>query len=140
MYSTHILVICYKLSSLTVKIRKPEKWKFGRIDSWSHFPPKNDVYYKHCHKMPFKPRRTLFTRREWNSNSGVNPTKLFFFVNEEFFRFSLLSLAVVQYTHFFICNKLSSLTGKIGKPEKWKFGKIDSWAKIISFHQKVTNI
>ena len=32
---------------------------------------------------------------------GVNPTRLFFFVNEEFFRFSLLSLAVLQCTHFF---------------------------------------
>ena len=50
--------------------------------------------------------------------AGVDPTKLFFFVNEEFFRFLHLSLAVVQYTHFFICYKLSSLTAKIGKPEK----------------------
>ena len=58
--------------------------------------------------------------------SGANPTKLFFFVNEEFFRFLLLSLAVVQYTHFFTCYKLSSLTAKIGKPKKWKFGRIDS--------------
>ena len=32
MYSTHIFFICYKLSSLTAKIRKPEKWKFGKID------------------------------------------------------------------------------------------------------------
>ena len=32
---------------------------------------------------------------------GANPTKLFFFVNEEFFRFLLLSLAIEQYTHFF---------------------------------------
>ena len=31
--STHIFFICYKLSSLTEKIGKPEKWKFGRIDS-----------------------------------------------------------------------------------------------------------
>ena len=30
-----------------------------------------------------------------NSNPGANPAKLFFFVNEEFFRFSPLSLAVV---------------------------------------------
>ena len=35
------------------------------------------------------------------SGPGANPTKLFFFVNKEFFRFSLLSLAIVQYTHFF---------------------------------------
>ena len=33
--------------------------------------------------------------------SEANPTKLFFFVNEDFFRFLLLSLAVAQYTHFF---------------------------------------
>ena len=37
-----------------------------------------------------------------NLRSGVNPTKLFFFGNEEFFPFSLLSLAVVQHTHFFL--------------------------------------
>ena len=50
----------------------------------------------------------------------------FFFGNKEFFLFSLLSLAVVQYTIFFICYRLSSLTPKIGKPEKSKFGRIDS--------------
>ena len=37
MYSTHIFFICNKLSSLTAKIGKPEKWKFGKIDSWSKF-------------------------------------------------------------------------------------------------------
>ena len=32
---------------------------------------------------------------------GANPTKLFFFVDEEFFPFLLLSLAVVKHSHFF---------------------------------------
>ena len=33
MYSTEIFFICYKLSNLTAKIGKPEKSKFGGIDS-----------------------------------------------------------------------------------------------------------
>ena len=56
---------------------------------------------------------------DWLSGAGANPTKLFFIRNEEFFRFSLLSLAIVQYAHFFICYKLSSLTVKIGKMKVW---------------------
>ena len=38
---------------------------------------------------------------ELKVKSGGNPTKLFFFVNKEFFRFLLLSLAIVQHKHFF---------------------------------------
>ena len=52
--------------------------------------------------------------------SGVDPTKLFFFVNEEFFCFSLLSLAVVQYTDFFHMLqtiKVNSENRKTGKNE-----------------------
>ena len=33
---------------------------------------------------------------------GVDPTKLFFFGNEEFFHFLLLSLAVAYNTHIFL--------------------------------------
>ena len=37
MYSTHIFFFPYKLLSLTAKFRKPEKLKFGRIDSWASY-------------------------------------------------------------------------------------------------------
>ena len=33
--------------------------------------------------------------------SGGNPTKLFFFVNEDFFRFSLISLVILKLVRFF---------------------------------------
>ena len=56
------------------------------------------------------------------SEPGGNLTKPFFFVNEEFFRFSLLSLAVVQYTHFFHMLqtlKLNSENLKTGQMKVW---------------------
>ena len=80
----------------------------------------------------FKRELTLLPTRPDSSplqktESGDNPTKLFFFVNKEIFRFLFLSLAIVCSTHiFFICYKLSSLTAKIRKPEKWKFGRTES--------------
>ena len=52
--------------------------------------------------------------------SKVDPTKRFFFGNEDFFRFLLLSLAIVQYTHFFHMLqtlKLNSKNRKTGKKE-----------------------
>ena len=54
---------------------------------------------------------------------GVNLTKLFFFGNEEFFCFLLLSLAVVQYKHFFHMLqtlKLISKNRKTGKMKVWQ--------------------
>ena len=52
------------------------------------------------HPFPFL--QILFRRRrsEIRHETGVDLTKVYFFGNEEFFRFLLLSLAVVQYTHF----------------------------------------
>ena len=38
-------------------------------------------------------RKSKKIQKRWNT--GVNPTKLYFFVNEEFFCFLLLSLAVL---------------------------------------------
>ena len=52
--------------------------------------------------------------------TGANPTKLFFFINEEFFRFLLLSLAVVQYTHFFHMLQTFKLNSENQKTEKMK--------------------
>ena len=54
--------------------------------------------------------------------TGGNPTKLFFFVNEEFFHFLLLSLAIAQHTHF--CHMLQTL--KLNS-ENWKNGKMKIW-------------
>ena len=51
---------------------------------------------------------------------GANPTKLFFFVNEDFFRSSILSLAVVQYTHFFPLLQTLKLNTENRKPGKMK--------------------
>ena len=55
--------------------------------------------------------------------SGVDLTKLFFFINKEFFRFLLLSLAVVQQAHFFHMLqtlKLNSVNQKTGKMKVWQ--------------------
>ena len=51
-------------------------------------------------------------------NPGGNLTKLFFFVNKKFFHFSLLSLTIAMNAYFSLSYKNSSLTAKIGKPEK----------------------
>ena len=56
-------------------------------------------------------------------NSGVNPTKLFFFVNKEFLRFLLLSLVCVQYTHFFHFQQTFKLNSENWKTEKMKVWK-----------------
>jgi hypothetical protein len=56
------------------------------------------------------------------AHPGVNPTKLFFFGNEEFFRFSLLSLAVVEHIHFFHMLQTLKLNSK-----NWKTGKMKVW-------------
>ena len=75
----------------------------------------------------------LVTRKLWSAISKglrlstkffrrVNPTKLFFFGNEENFLFSLLSLAVVQYTNFFHMLqtlKLNTKNRKTGKIKVW---------------------
>ena len=52
--------------------------------------------------------------------SELNPTKLFFFGNEEFFRFLLVSLAVVQSTHFFHMLQALELNSKNRKTKKMK--------------------
>ena len=46
MYSTQIFFICYKLSSLSPKIGKPEKSKFGRIDSWIIYRLRRTIFLK----------------------------------------------------------------------------------------------
>ena len=54
--------------------------------------------------------------------SGVNLTKLFFFGNREFFRFSLISLTISQEYIFFPFLqplKLNSETRKTGKMKVW---------------------
>ena len=54
------------------------------------------------------------------SSSGANPTKLFFFGNEELFHFLLLSLAVVRYTHFFHMLQTLKLKSKNRNTRKMK--------------------
>ena len=56
------------------------------------------------------------------NTSGVNPTNFFLFGNEEFFLFSLLSLAVVQYTNFFHMPQTLQIN-----TENRKTGKIKVW-------------
>ena len=65
--------------------------------------------------------------------TGVDPTKLFFFGNEDFFRFLLLSLAVVQYRHFFHIHqtlKLKSKNRKTGKMKVWY-----DWLQAVWLHK-----
>ena len=65
----------------------------------------------------------------WRNLNRSRSYKTFFFVNEEFFRFLLLSLAVAKYTQFFHMLqtlKLSSIN------RKTKFRKIDSWSGIMT--------
>ena len=52
-------------------------------------------------------------------SAGGNPSNLFFFVNEEFFHFLLLSLAVVLCTHLFCMLQALKLNSK-----NWKTGKM----------------
>ena len=52
----------------------------------------------------------------------------FFLCRRRFFQFFATKLGhFIVHTPFVICYKHSSLTARIGKPEKWKFGRIDSW-------------
>ena len=65
-------------------------------------------------------------REQRGKPAGVNPTKLFFFGNKKFSFFRYQAWPLYSTQIFFICFKLSSLTPKIGKPVKSKFGRIDS--------------
>ena len=59
--------------------------------------------------------------------SGVDPTKLFFILKRIVFPFFAVKLGhVIVYSSLFICYKHSSLTAKIGKQRKTKFGRFDS--------------
>ena len=99
-------------------IRSQKSWNCGKtVERFS-------IRHSTSSRVIKKPKMFITT-------SGVNLTKLFFFGNKEFFRFSLLSLAIVQYTHFFHILQTLKLNSKNWKPEKWKFGKIDS--QVISF-------
>ena len=60
---------------------------FGK-HTFEHFEIKVVQQSSHKHKF-----QAIFN---YHTFPGANPTKLFFLVNKEFFRFSLLSLAVVQ--------------------------------------------
>ncbi len=51
-------------------------------------------------------------------NPGVDPTKLFFFANEEFFRFSLVSLHFCNIQKKIIDSKMTQLNSKEKKTEK----------------------
>jgi len=61
-----------------------------------------------------------------NVRSGGDPTKLFFFANEEFFRFSLVSLHFYYIQKKIIDWKMTLLNAEEKKTEKKKFGRIDS--------------
>ncbi len=58
-----------------------------------------------------------------------------FFLHKKkiFLHFLLLRLAVLKYRHFFLCYKHSSLTAKIGKRRKTKFGRINSRKTVQRF-------
>jgi hypothetical protein len=56
----------------------------------------------------------------------ADPIKLFFFANEEFFRFLLVSLHFCYIQKKWFILKWPSLTPKKKKTEKKKFGRIDS--------------
>jgi len=60
------------------------------------------------------------------SNSGVDPTKLFFFPKEEFFRFSLVSLHFYYIQKNILIEKMTKLNAEEKKTEKKNFGRIDS--------------
>ena len=74
--------------------------------------------YHQVLKNPKKYEKTVLF-----SSFGVNLTKLFFFENAKFFRFSF-----VTYEKNVFSIKWPSLTAKIGKQKKAMIGRIDSWS------------
>jgi len=79
-------------------------------------------------------KRVLFEwpQTRWYStidalNTRANPTKLFFTTKHIFFLFIAVKLGYLRAdTIFSIFYKYSSLTARIGKEVKTKFGKIDT--------------
>ena len=133
---THSLSLSLSLSHVEILKFKQFVYFFSLLNSGNSFRNKTQLFHFCCWVenetnilicVSFIRENVLEKRRKDRAvkslnKPGVNPTKLFFFVDEEFFRFSLLSLAVVQDTHFFHLLQTLKLNSK-----NWKTGKMKVW-------------
>jgi hypothetical protein len=68
-----------------------------------------------------KRRKTLAGKGATYTPSGVNPIKLFSSENEDFFRFSLLSLSVCSIKKCYLYFKMANLIRENQKNEEIRF-------------------
>ena len=96
-------------------------------DDWFSMLPVSVLMFFRHHVVSVSP---LFCcRKKWIRSRSSYQT--FFHRRQRFFPFFATKLGhFVVHTPFVICYKHSSLTLRIGKPKKWKFGRIDSCFKI----------